>query len=114
MKNIAGARTALVARQSDLAQQLAWALDPVSWARDRFGFIADPWQARMLRSSSRRILLNCSRQSGKSTVTAILAAHVAIFQPGALVLLFSKAQRQSSELFAKVAAIFKSLPARPR
>jgi hypothetical protein len=46
----------------------------------------DPW---FLRSAAPRILLNCSRQSGKSTVTALLAAHTALYQPGALVLLLS-------------------------
>jgi hypothetical protein len=47
----------------------------------------------------RRALLLCSRQSGKSTVTALMALWTAIYQPGALVLLVSPSQRQSGELF---------------
>ena len=89
------------------------ALDPVAWAKEELGFVCDPWQARMLRSASKRVLLNCCRQAGKSQITAILAAHTAIFLPGSLILLFSKAQRQSGELFGKIAAIFKAMPNPP-
>jgi len=39
-------------------------------------------------------MLLCSRQSGKSTTTAALACHSAIFDPG-LILLVAPAQRQS-------------------
>ena len=45
--------------------------DPVVFAR-RLGFQPDPWQKRLLRSKSKRTLLNCSRQVGKSTITSIL------------------------------------------
>jgi hypothetical protein len=86
-----------------LARDLRHALDPVAFAVERLGFSPDPWQARMLRSGRKRQLLNCTRQGGKSTTTAIKALHTAEYLPGALVLLVSKAQRQSSELFAKVA-----------
>jgi hypothetical protein len=75
--------------------------DPVAFARS-LGFQPDPWQAKVLQSQSRRILLNCARQVGKSTITALVALHQAIFEPGSLTLLISKAQRQSSELFRKV------------
>jgi hypothetical protein len=46
--------------------------DPVAFAGS-IGFDADPWQARVLRSQSKRIILNCSRQVGKSTITALMA-----------------------------------------
>jgi hypothetical protein len=46
--------------------------------------------------------------------TAVLAAHSAIFNPGSLILLFSKAQRQSSELFGKIAGIYKQITDGPR
>src|SRR5664280_1060669 len=62
----------------------------------------DPWQVRLLRSKAERTLLLCSRQSGKSTVTAALALHDALFHPKSLVLLLSPTQRQSQELFRKV------------
>jgi len=83
-----------------IAADLATALDPVLLAA-RAGITPDPWQAEVLRSHSPRMLLNCSRQSGKSTTTGVLAVWTALFQPGALVLLLSPSLRQSQELFKK-------------
>lgn len=91
-----------------LAHDLACALDPVQVAREA-GLDSDPWQARFLRSPSRRVLLNCARQSGKSTTTALLALHTVLYQPGALVLLLSPALRQSQELFRKALAFYRDL-----
>jgi hypothetical protein len=91
-----------------LAADLLLALDPARLARQA-GIIPDEWQARLLRSTSPRILLNASRQSGKSTTTALLAIHTALFQPGALVLLLSPSLRQSSELFKKCSATYRAL-----
>ena len=93
----------------DLARDLAFALDPVRVAVE-MGLPPDPWQMRFLRSPDRRILLNCSRQSGKSTVTALLAAHTALYDPGALVLLLSPTQRQSHELFRKALDAYRAIP----
>jgi phage terminase large subunit-like protein len=92
----------------DLGLDLAHGLDAVAFAEDRLGFGPDPWQVRVLRSVSPWILLNCCRQSGKSTTTAALALHTAIYDPG-LILLVSPSLRQSKELFAKVMAFLKSL-----
>jgi len=83
-----------------LAADLAAALDPATFATGA-GLIPDPWQAGVLRSSASRMLLNCSRQSGKSTITGVLAVHTALYEPGALVLLLSPSLRQSGELFRK-------------
>jgi hypothetical protein len=63
------------------------------------GMTPDPWQQIATRSSNRRQLLLCARQSGKSTVAAARALHVALCQPGSLVLLLSPTLRQSGELF---------------
>ena len=93
----------------DLAQDLAFALDPARVAVE-MGLDPDPWQARFLRTPGRRILLNCTRQSGKSTVTALLAAHTALYDPGALVLLLSPTQRQSHELFRKALDAYHAVP----
>jgi len=65
----------------DLAQDLVDAIDPVLFARRRLGFRADDWQAHLLRSDARQIALNCCRQAGKSTATAILGLHTALFEP---------------------------------
>ena len=86
---------------SGLAMDLASALDAVAMAR-RVGLACDPWQARLLRSGSSKLLLNCSRQAGKSTVIGLLVLHRALYYPGSLILLLSPGERQSGELFKKV------------
>jgi hypothetical protein len=60
------------------------------------------------------LLLNCCRQSGKSTVAAILGLHRALYHPHSLVLLVSPSLRQSSELFKKVRSFLNALSVRPR
>src|SRR3712207_52462 len=84
-----------------LAHDLAMALDPVAFARHAIGFDPDPWQAGVLARSSPRLLLLCCRQAGKSTVSALLALHAALFER-ALVLVLSPTERQSAELLRKV------------
>lgn len=84
-----------------LARDLALALDASEFMQS-LGFMPDAWQADFLRCKSKRVLLNCSRQSGKSTVTAVLALHEAVYNDGALVLLLSPSLRQSMELYQKV------------
>ena len=72
------------------------------------GIECDPWQYAVLTSASPRLLLNCCRQSGKSTTVAVLAAHTALAQPGALVLLVSPTLRQSGELFKKALGVYRA------
>lgn len=78
-----------------------YALDPVLWADEVLGFRADPWQARLLRSRSTKIILNCSRQSGKSTTAAALALHESTYRHPSFVLMVAYNQDQSSELMMK-------------
>jgi len=91
-----------------MAADLARALDPVLLAREA-GIEPDPWQERLLRSDSSRVLLNCCRQSGKSTMAAVLAAHTALYQPSSLVLVLSPTLRQSQELFRKILNVYRAL-----
>jgi hypothetical protein len=93
----------------ELSRDLAFGLDPARVAQE-LGLDPDPWQERFLRSPAPRTLLNCSRQSGKSTVTALLAAHTALYDPGSLTLLLSPTQRQSGELFRKVLDGYRAIP----
>jgi hypothetical protein len=83
---------------------LAAMLDPAALLR-RAGVEPDPWQERVLRSRAARLLLCCSRQAGKSTVTAALALHAALRRERALVLLLAPSLRQSREIHAKCAAL---------
>ncbi len=94
-----------------LATDLALSLDAAAWAERVAGFELDGWQAEVLRSNAGRVLLNCCRQSGKSTVAALLALHLALYQPGSLALLLSPSLRQSSELFRKVANFYRLVAA---
>ncbi len=85
----------------DPLQLMAMALDPSLILKAR-GFAVDAWQREVLLSKERQLLLNCSRQAGKSTAVSALALHQALFNPGSLVLILSPGQRQSSETFKKV------------
>jgi hypothetical protein len=91
-----------------LRADLELALDRVAFARE-LGLDPDPWQAGLLRSASKRVLLNITRQGGKSTTAAIIALHRALYHPGSLVLVLAPALRQSQELFAKVAGFYRAL-----
>jgi hypothetical protein len=83
--------------------------DRLAFAREAADFTLDAWQGEMLRSEAPRILLNIHRQGGKSTTTAILALHKALADPGSLVLLLAPSERQSKELFTKIAAMYRGL-----
>lgn len=91
-----------------LQRILALALDP-SLILQAAGLVADPWQRELLLCTNRQILLNCSRQAGKSTVVSALALHTALFTRRALVLLVSPSQRQSGEIFRKVVDLYLAL-----
>jgi hypothetical protein len=87
---------------------IAAALDPTRLFHAA-GLDPDPWQRDLLLSPWRRALLLCSRQSGKSTVTAALGLHTALYQPGSTTLLTAPSQRQSKELFAKVWGFYRDM-----
>jgi len=91
-----------------LRDDLELALDRAAFAR-HIGIEPDDWQRDLLQSSADRVLLNCCRQSGKSTVSAILALHRSLYHPGSLVLCLAPSLRQSQELFAKVAGFYRDL-----
>ena len=96
-----------------VAHDLRLALDPVAFAVE-LGFTPDDWQAKVLSGTGNHILLNCSRQSGKSTTAAILALHRALYYVESLILLISPSLRQSSELFRKVTEFLNTLKVRPK
>ncbi len=98
---------------NNIVYDLNLALDPVKFAI-QLGFNPDPWQVNVLSSVSKRLMLNCSRQSGKSTTASILALHRAIYFPDNLILLISPSLRQSSELFRKVGVQLDRLKMKPK
>jgi len=93
---------------SKVATDIACALDRARLSQ-RVGIAPDSWQADLLRSEAQQILLNCPRQVGKSTTTATLAAHTAIYCPGEPILLLSPTLRQSGLLFARVKWVLRRL-----
>ena len=92
----------------ELRENLRLALDCSAFAR-ALELEPDPWQERLLRSGSYRVLLNCCRQSGKSTMTGLIALHRALYHPGSLILCLAPALRQSQELFGKVLSFYRDL-----
>ncbi len=84
-------------------------LDPVRFAR-RCGFLPDSWQAAVMRSSASRQILLASRQSGKSSTTALLLLWTALYKQNSLALAVSPSQRQSIELLRKVRDFLNLLP----
>jgi Terminase large subunit, T4likevirus-type, N-terminal len=96
-----------------LGRDLGRYLDPALFAAD-CNIRPDAWQADLLRTMPRRALLLCSRQSGKSTATALAAAHTAVYQPGALVVIVSPSQRQSAEMLRTCRNLLTKLEGGPR
>ena len=82
----------MVRRSIALARDLGLALDASGFLRE-LGLDPDTWQGALLTTVPHRALLNCCRQSGKSTIAAAIALHTAEYKPGSLVLLVSPSQR---------------------
>jgi len=96
------ARLLRVSSQVDLSR------DRIAFARAA-GFEPEPWQARFLASSAPRVVLNITRQGGKSQTASILAIHTVMFEPESMVLLLSPTLRQSTELFKKCLSVYRAL-----
>lgn len=75
--------------------------DVVAFARETLKFDPDPVQEELLQTESKRVILNCTRQWGKSTVTSIKAVHQALMHAGSLTLIVSPSVRQSAEFLMK-------------
>jgi phage terminase large subunit len=87
---------------------LALLLDP-SLILHAQGLAPDPWQRDLLLSREPYLLLNCARQTGKSTTVAAVALQQLLTAAGALVLVVAPSERQSHELFRKVLSAYQSL-----
>ena len=88
-------------------------MTPAVSIMSQLGLEPDPWQVEVLTTDHPRILLNCCRQAGKSTVVAILGLVQALTVSGTKVLLLSRSHRQSMELLHNLTVLyerFKNLP----
>ena len=90
-----------------------WHTDPVLFAC-KAGFEPDGPQVRVLRSSARRGILNCTRQWGKSTVTAAKALHHALTGGKRLVVVACPTARQSAEFLRKASEMLAAFGIAPR
>jgi hypothetical protein len=73
------------------------------------GIEPDEWQEDLLRSEAPRVLMNVSRQAGKSTIAGLIGLHRALYHPGSLILILAPAERQAKELFSKIAQAYHAL-----
>jgi cytochrome c-type biogenesis protein CcmE len=80
--------------------------DPVEFARS-LEIEPDDWQVSTLTSQHPRKILCCGRQTGKSTVAAILAILKALTRPGSTVLVVAPGERQAKLLFSKAASLYR-------
>lgn len=92
----------------ELRDDLRLALDRVSFAK-ALGIVPDPWQEDLLRSEASRVLMLCCRQSGKSTMSALIGLHRGLYHPGSLVLILAPSERQAKETFSKVSGFYREL-----
>ena len=101
-------------RDAEGMRDAARTIDAVEWVRERLGLTADDLQARVLRTATKRGILNCSRQWGKSTITAAKAIHYALHTTESLTIVVSPSARQSGEFLRKVSDFLRKLGIRPR
>jgi tRNA(Met) C34 N-acetyltransferase TmcA len=98
-----------------IKDDIRFAVDPVAFAEEVLPRIdpdiekLDSWQEEFLKTRSRRMLVNAFRQSGKCSLTGILALHRALYYPRSLVLILAPSLRQAGEFFEKVSTGFAEL-----
>lgn len=85
-----------------LRSDLRHALDAGAWAKEVLREKLDDAQGRILRSESKRGVLNCHRQWGKSTVMAARSAHRMIYRPPWFTVCIAPSGRQAAELRNKI------------
>lgn len=75
---------------------------PGLWASSCLGFTPDPIQAELLRSTAHRLLLNCTRQWGKTTICAAKALHFALTHGESRTVVAAPTLRQSTLFLHKI------------
>lgn len=88
----------------DVFQSLERIPNHIEFAEAVLGNKLDPWQLEYMQAAptSGRIAIAASRQSGKSTVTALFVAYALIFFPNTQILVASRSLRQASYYLDKV------------
>ncbi len=78
---------------AEVAHEILFTAFPEEFVEQRLGMAPDPKQVQGLDPTVRRGILNCCRQWGKSTTTAALAVHKAIFFPKSLILVVAPSEK---------------------
>ena len=87
--------------------------DIIDFVEHRFGFYPDLQQRLLLTSAAKRVILNCTRQWGKTTVSAAKAVHRAFTVPNSLIVVASPGFRQSGEWMRRAADLLRRLDIPP-
>lgn len=95
----------------NIARDMQLALDPVKFFTVATGgFLPDEWQSTVLETDAKKVAINCSRQSGKTTVVSAKALRTCLYeQPGETVCLLAPSLRQSTEAMRAVAKMYHTL-----
>ena len=70
--------------------------DALAFVRTQLGIEPDPKQAWILTGRHERLLINCTRQWGKSTITAAAVLHRVLTEPGRTAIVLCPVLRQSA------------------
>jgi len=76
---------------------------------DQCNIAPDQWQQDLLTSGDRQIILNASRQAGKTLIACVLALDT-IFRANTLTLLVSRSLRQAQEMFLTLKGLYLLTP----
>ena len=85
-----------------------WAGDAAAFAEDVLGLSLYPYQAKVLRDGSKRVLVCGGRQVGKSLMAAVKSLHHALTHRDSTVLLVAPTHRQSRNLLSMVVRLVES------
>jgi len=85
-------------------------LDVVTFAERVLKVKPFPYQVKLLRDSSKRLVAVMGRQSGKTTTIAVKAIHLAIVNDGVTILITSPSLRQSMIMFSRISTFVFTSP----
>ncbi len=86
----------------------------IDFVERRLGFFPDAQQSLLLTSGARRVIINCTRQWGKTTVSVAKAVHRAYTVPKTLIVVASPGDRQSGEWMQRASDMLARLDMVPR
>lgn len=102
-----GRQTAMIS-----LKELACSLSRSVYA-ESCGFTPHPWQRDVLEDRSSFKIINGARQSGKSTIIAVVPAHKAKYRKGSLSLVIAPTRAQAAEDIAKIKGFILDDPTYP-